>query len=92
MGGAKYVSQLIEQFKGYSNGLELAIAGYNAGPGAVMKYGYQIPPYAETQAYVKKVLGYVKFSNIKHPLLQVLQRMLKNRMQILKNYKHPMNF
>ena len=44
MGGAKYVSQLIEQFKGYSNGLELAIAGYNAGPGAVMKYGYQIPP------------------------------------------------
>lgn len=54
MGGAKYVSQLIEQFKGYSNGLELAIAGYNAGPGAVMKYGYQIPPYAETQAYVKK--------------------------------------
>ena len=29
MGGAKYVSQLIEQFKGYSNGLELAIAGYN---------------------------------------------------------------
>ncbi|WP_306288732.1 lytic transglycosylase domain-containing protein [Ruminococcus sp. SR1/5] len=60
MGGAKYVSQLIEQFKGYSNGLELAIAGYNAGPGAVMKYGYQIPPYAETQAYVKKVLGYVE--------------------------------
>ena len=30
MGGAKFISQLVEQFKGYSNGLELAIAGYNA--------------------------------------------------------------
>ena len=40
MGGAKFISQLVEQFKGYSNGLELAIAGYNAGPYAVIKYGY----------------------------------------------------
>ena len=31
MGGAKFISQLVEQFKGYSNGLELAVAGYNAG-------------------------------------------------------------
>lgn len=60
MGGAKYIAQNIEQFKNYSNGLELAIAAYNAGPGAVVKYGYQIPPYAETQAYVKKVLSYVQ--------------------------------
>lgn len=59
MGGAKYVAQNIEQFKNYSNGLELAIAAYNAGPNAVIKYGYQIPPYEETQNYVKKVLGYV---------------------------------
>lgn len=60
MGGAKYIAQNIEQFKSHSNGLELAIAAYNAGPNAVIKYGYQIPPYAETQAYVKKVLGYVE--------------------------------
>lgn len=59
MGGAKYIAGNIEQFKDYPNGLELAIAAYNAGPGAVIKYGYQIPPYAETQNYVKKVLGYV---------------------------------
>lgn len=59
MGGAKYIAGNIEQFKAYPNGLELAIAAYNAGPGAVIKYGYQIPPYTETQNYVKKVLGYV---------------------------------
>ena len=60
MGGAKYIAGNIEQFKNYSNGLELAIAAYNAGPGAVIKYGYQIPPYEETQNYVKKVLGYIE--------------------------------
>lgn len=59
MGGAKYIAGNLEQFKDYSNGLELAIAAYNAGPGAVIKYGYQIPPYKETQNYVKKVLGYL---------------------------------
>lgn len=63
MGGAKYIAQNIEQFKNHSNGLELAIAAYNAGPYAVVKYGYQIPPYAETQAYVKKVLGYVEIQD-----------------------------
>lgn len=60
MGGAKYIAQNIEQFKSYPNGLELAIAAYNAGPNAVVEYGYQIPPYPETQAYVKNVLGYVQ--------------------------------
>lgn len=60
MGGAKYIAGNIEQFKNYSNGLELAIAAYNAGPGAVAQYGYQIPPYEETQNYVKKVLGYIE--------------------------------
>lgn len=60
MGGAKYIAQNIEQFKEFPNCLELAIAAYNAGPGAVIRYGYQVPPYSETQNYVKKVLGYVK--------------------------------
>lgn len=63
MGGAKYIAQNIEQFKNHSNGLELAIAAYNAGPNAVVDYGYQIPPYPETQAYVQKVLGYVEIQD-----------------------------
>ena len=53
-GGAKYLRQQLDRFGGdYSK----AIAAYNAGPGAVQKYG-GIPPYAETQAYVPRVLGY----------------------------------
>ena len=59
MGGAKYIAKNLEQFKNHSNGLELAIAAYNAGPGNVIKYGYQIPPFKETQKYVKTVLGYI---------------------------------
>jgi len=50
-GGAKYLAQQFRTFKRW----DLSLAAYNAGPGAVSKYG-GIPPYAETQAYVKKVL------------------------------------
>ncbi|KAA0228740.1 lytic transglycosylase domain-containing protein [Fimbriimonadia bacterium ATM] len=51
-GGAKYLRQQIERF----GSVELALAAYNAGPGAVKKYG-GIPPFPETQNYVKKILG-----------------------------------
>jgi len=54
MGGAKYLSQLLSSFGGNA---KLAVAAYNAGSGAVRKYG-GVPPYRETQNYVKKVLGY----------------------------------
>ncbi|MBN2008102.1 lytic transglycosylase domain-containing protein [candidate division KSB1 bacterium] len=56
MGGTKYLSQLLSQYDG---DLELTLAGYNAGPGNVRKYG-GIPPFQETQQYVKKVLAYYK--------------------------------
>ncbi len=52
-GGTRYLRHLIELF---DMKLELALAGYNAGENAVAKYGNQIPPYEETQNYVKKVL------------------------------------
>jgi soluble lytic murein transglycosylase-like protein len=53
-GGARYLSQMMSQFGGNT---EEALAAYNAGPGAVHRYG-GVPPYAETQDYVNKVLGY----------------------------------
>jgi hypothetical protein len=50
-GGVQYLAGLLVQFK---NNITLATAAYNAGPGAVEKYS-GVPPYAETQAYVKRV-------------------------------------
>jgi soluble lytic murein transglycosylase-like protein len=50
-GGARYLSQLLAEFKG---DLDLAAAAYNAGPGAVYKYG-GVPPYEETREYVRRV-------------------------------------
>lgn len=52
-GAARYLAAQLERF----GSVELALAAYNAGPGAVARHG-GIPPYAETQNYVKRVLGY----------------------------------
>lgn len=51
-GGAKYLKQMLDTFGG---NVKKAIAAYNAGPGAVQKYG-GIPPYGETQHYVGRVM------------------------------------
>ena len=53
-GGARYLQDLIKMF---DNNLQLALAAYNAGEDAVKKYGNKIPPYPETQSYVRKVLA-----------------------------------
>ncbi|HWT95643.1 MAG TPA: lytic transglycosylase domain-containing protein [Solirubrobacteraceae bacterium] len=55
-GGAKYLAQ---QLKAFGGDPEKALAAYNAGPGAVSKYG-GVPPFAETQNYVKKVMAYAE--------------------------------
>jgi soluble lytic murein transglycosylase-like protein len=52
-GGAKYLREQLDRFGGDE---KLALAAYNAGPGAVQKYG-GVPPYAETQNYVNSVMG-----------------------------------
>ncbi|HTQ09526.1 MAG TPA: lytic transglycosylase domain-containing protein [Fimbriimonadaceae bacterium] len=52
-GGARQLAQLIAKYPGH---LDIALAAYNAGPGAVAKAGGSIPNYPETQSYVRKVL------------------------------------
>ena len=52
VGGTAYLRQQLERF---GNNVPLALAAYNAGPGAVMKYG-GIPPYRETQNYVRQIM------------------------------------
>jgi soluble lytic murein transglycosylase-like protein len=51
-GGARYMRFLLDAFGG---DIALALAGYNAGEGAVLKYGRRIPPYRETQEYVRRI-------------------------------------
>ena len=60
-GGARYLRYLLNTYKG---DLNLALAAYNAGEKAVAKYNYNIPPYRETQNYVRRVLSFYRsYSN-----------------------------
>ena len=54
-GGARYLRYLLNLYRG---NLTLALAAYNAGEGAVAKYNYGVPPYRETQNYIRRVLAF----------------------------------
>jgi soluble lytic murein transglycosylase-like protein len=62
-GGARYLAQQLRTF----GDISLALAAYNAGPGAVKKH-QGIPPYTETQRYVKRVTSYYRFFEEQHPV------------------------
>jgi soluble lytic murein transglycosylase-like protein len=57
LAGSLYLRELLNLFNG---DLQLTLAAYNAGPAAVQKYNYHIPPYQETMHYVPKVLKYYR--------------------------------
>ena len=61
-GGVKYMRMLLNMF---NQDVTLALAGYNAGEGAVMKYGNNIPPYNETREYVRRITA--RYSSISNP-------------------------
>ena len=61
-GGARYMRFLLDLFSG---DVRLALAGYNAGEGAVMKFGNQVPPYSETREYVRRIGN--RYSMIRDP-------------------------
>lgn len=63
LGGARFLRILANQWQG---DLVLTIASYNAGSGAVAKYG-GVPPYRETQRYVRRVLGFYEFYRANAP-------------------------
>ena len=72
--GAKYLRWLLERFDG---DVTLALAGYNAGEGAVDKYD-GVPPYSETQAYVRNIIG--RYGQTYHPLLTPEQASIQFRL------------
>ena len=58
--GVRYLRDLLQMFPGR---VDLAVAAYNAGEGAVVKHGYRVPPYAETRQYVAQVMALLRGSS-----------------------------
>lgn len=86
-GGVKYMRMLLNMF---GQDVNLALAGYNAGEGAVMKYGNQIPPYNETREYVRRISA--RYGSISDPSIarslpqinnKVIAKLMKNEARSL---------
>jgi hypothetical protein len=75
-GGVAYLRQLLDKFGGNE---ELALAAYNAGPGAVTKYGDAIPPYRETRQYVDKVRARTNVTTVNGSTIYKIFRMVGGR-------------
>lgn len=75
--GVKYMRWLLDKFGG---DVALALAGYNAGEGAVMKYGNQIPPYRETQEYVRRIGA--RYNQITNPNLARVARRVSDQQAV----------
>jgi len=75
--GVKYMRWLMDKFGG---DVSLALAGYNAGEGAVMKYGNQIPPYRETQEYVRRIGA--RYNSITNPNLAKTIRKVSDKQAV----------
>ncbi len=69
-GGVKYMRMLLDMF---GQDVNLALAGYNAGEGAVMKYGRNIPPYNETREYVRRISA--RYTSISNPSVRHTPRL-----------------
>jgi len=76
-GGVKYMRWLIDKFGG---DVTLALAGYNAGEGAVMKYGNRVPPYRETQEYVRRISA--RYNSITNPNLAKIVRKVTDQQAV----------
>jgi len=63
-GGTRYLKQLLDRF---NNRVDLVLASYNAGEGAVIRFGHRVPPYRETRNYVKRISYRYKRKTAKPP-------------------------
>lgn len=74
--GVAYLRRLIDRFDGRT---ELALAAYNAGPGAVERYGREVPPYRETRNYVRRIVSVTEVRTGPHRRIYKIVELIDGR-------------